>query len=134
MNILIVDAANDIRQKLIKYLQLEKIFDYVFETQTVKEAQRIMETIKVDIILFDIQLPNKSGLDLMSMKDKLFYKPVMIVCSNYKLPQYLKAYDNLLVDRFFDKSSELAELKSFIKHLVNKEKDNPRVRNHKLKL
>lgn len=131
MNILIVDGANDIRLKLIKYLQLEKTFDYVFETQTAKEAERIMGTIKIDVILFDIQLPDKSGLDLMLLKGKLFYKPMMIVCSNYGWPQYLKAYDSLLVDYFFDKSTQLVELKSFIKNLVYKKKKNSRLLSHK---
>lgn len=132
MNILIVDAANDVRLKLIKYLQLEKIFEYVFETKTINEAQRIMGGIKIDVILFDVQLPLKSGLVQMFMKDKLFYKPIMIVCSNYRWPQYLKTYDNDFVDYFFCKSSELVELKSLIKNLAYKNNDNSKLLNHKL--
>lgn len=130
MNILIVDAVSEVRRKLIKYLQLEEKFHFVFETQNVKEAQRIMGTIKIDVILFDIQLPDKSGLDLMLMRHKLLYKPVMIVCSNYGWPQYLNAYDNLSVDYFFDKSTELLELKLFIKNLVDKSDDYSRVVSH----
>ncbi len=124
MKILIADGSKILREKLIRYLKLENYFDDVLEANTVKEAKLIMQKQRIDVVLFDIQLPDKSGLELVSLGNRLFYKPLMIVCSNYVLPQYKNTYENLAVHYFFDKSSELVQLKTFIKELVKEQKEN----------
>jgi response regulator of citrate/malate metabolism len=118
MRILIVDGSERVRETLIRYLDLENNFDVVFEAGTVKEAKRIMENIKIEVVLLDIQLPDQSGLELISYCNVQFHKPLVIVCSNYGMPQYKNIYEKLFIDYFFDKSSEMLELKKFIKKLV----------------
>ena len=118
MKILIVDGSKSVRENLIRYLELENQFEEVFEAETVKEAKKQMKKDIIDVVLFDIQLPGTSGLELLSLSRKMHRKPIMILCSNYKFPQYMSIYENMSVNYFFDKSSELAELKSFIKKLV----------------
>ena len=124
MKILIADGSKILREKLIRYLKLENYFDDVLEANTVKEAKLIMQKQRIDVVLFDIQLPDKSGLELVSLGNRLFHKPLMIVCSNYTLPQYKNTYENLAVHYFFDKSSELVQLKTFIRELVKEQKEN----------
>ena len=118
MKILIVDGSKSVRENLIRYLELENKFEEVFEAETVKEAKKQMKKNTIDVVLFDIQLPGTSGLELLTLSRKMHRKPIMILCSNYKFPQYMSIYENMSVNYFFDKSSELAELKSFIKKLV----------------
>ena len=124
MKILIADGSKILREKLIRYLKLENYFDDVLEANTVKEAKLIMQKQRIDVVLFDIQLPDKSGLELVSLGNRLFHKPLMIVCSNYALPQYKNTYENLAVHYFFDKSSELVQLNTFIRELVKEQKEN----------
>ncbi len=118
MRILIVDGSERVRETLIRYLELENNFETVFEASSVKEAKRIMENIKIEVVLLDIQLPDQTGLELVSYCNTQFHKPLVIVCSNYGMPQYKNVYDKLSIDHFFDKSSELLELKKFIKRLI----------------
>lgn len=119
MKILIVDGSKIMREKLIRFLELQNIFHKVFEAGTVEEAKNIMQKEQIDILLFDIQLNDSSGLDLVPFSRRFLHKPLLILCSNYKLPQYLSTYERLDINYFFDKSSELMKLKSLIKTFNN---------------
>lgn len=118
MKILIVDGSKLVREKLIKYLNLEKLFDEVFMAETVNEAKYLMHQNKMDVVLLDIQLQGESGLGLVDFSKNLINEPIMIICSNYRLPQYMNVYERKSVNYFFDKSSELVELKKFVTTLV----------------
>ena len=111
------------REKMIRYLELNKNFDSVFEANTVRKSKAIINIVKVDVVLLDIQLPDASGLDLVQYCQKLPNKPITILCSNYGLPQYLNTYNNLSVDYYFDKSAELSELKTLVKSLGKQRKN-----------
>ncbi|MFA7228179.1 MAG: response regulator [Melioribacteraceae bacterium] len=115
MRILIVDGSERVRRALIRFLDLEKIFDAVFEAGTVEEAKRIMQSIKVEVVILDIQLSDQSGLDLVTFCDSQYHKPMLIVCSNYGMQQYKNIYEKLSIKYFFDKSSDLMKLKKFFK-------------------
>lgn len=119
MKILLVNGSKMVRKKFIRYLELESQFDEVFETDTVVGAKMIMQKEIVDVVLFDIQLPGNSGLELVPFSRNLFPKPTLILCTNYRLPQYLSIYQEMLIDHCFDKSTGLAELKLFIKNLAS---------------
>ncbi len=118
MKILIVEGSKIVRENLIRYLALENLFEEVLEAETVKEAKMVMQINIIDVILLEIQLPDASGLELMLQIEKMPQQPIMILCSNYKLPQYINIYENMSVNHFFNKSSELTELKLFVKKLV----------------
>jgi YesN/AraC family two-component response regulator len=95
MKILIVEGSKMVREKLIRYLELENLFIEVLEANTVYEAVKIMKQKKIDIILFDIQLPEASGLDLIPFSRKMLHKPVLVLITNYKYPQYISIYENM---------------------------------------
>jgi DNA-binding NtrC family response regulator len=118
MKILVVDSSKKVKQKLIQYLELETQFENVFEAESVKEAKTIMQTFDIDVVLFDIQLQDASGLALVSFCQLMPNKPIMILCSNYRYPQYISIYSNMSVDYSFDKFSELTELKTVIRNNI----------------
>lgn len=118
MSILIVDSSKDFRETLIRYLELANIFDDIFEADTARLAKKIMKIRAIDIILFDIQLIGDSGLELVSLSKEMPYKPILVICSNYKYPQYKSIFENMSINYFFDKYSELYKLKMFIKQLA----------------
>ncbi len=122
MSILIVESSKTVREKLIRFLELEKLFNDVYEAGTVAEAKMIMKQLRLDIVLFDIQLEGNSGLELISFSRKLLHKPVLILCTNYNYPQYRSIYEYMSVYYLFDKTSEMGQLKIFIKKLVGEAK------------
>ncbi len=118
MSILIVDSSKSFRENLIRYLELQNMFEEVYEVDTARLAKKIMKIKIIDIILFDIQLSGESGLELVSISKLMPHKPILVICSNYKYPQYKRIYEEMSINYFFDKYSELTELKVFIKRLV----------------
>jgi response regulator of citrate/malate metabolism len=134
MRILIVDGSERVRKTLIRFLELEKIFESVFEAETVKEAKRIMENIKIEVILLDIQLSDQSGLELVTFCNTQYHRPLVILCSNYGMPQYKNIYEQLSIKFVFDKSSELMELKKFVKKIAKERRNDFRQLSYKQKL
>ncbi len=126
MRILVVDGSERVRKSLIRFLELENKYETVFEAETVKDAKRIMQSIMIEVLLLDIQLNDNSGVELINFCNSQLHKPVVIVCSNYSLPQYINIYETLSVNKFFDKSSELPEMKKFIKGITAQNKDDMR--------
>ena len=121
MKILIADSSERVRKTLIKYLDLENNFDIVFETQTVEEAQRVMENIKIEVVLLNLQSEDKSGLEMIEFSKSQHHKPLVILCSTYGNPLYGSVYEKTFTGRLFNESSELLKLKKFIKALVKDE-------------
>lgn len=119
VKILMVDSSEMIRGKLKRYLELEKQFDKIYEAEFFMEAKKIIENENIDIILFDIQLLDDSGLEIVPFSRSIFPNPVLILFTNYKLPQYVNIYQQMSIHHCFDKSSDLAKLKLFIKNLVH---------------
>ena len=124
MNILIVDDSELLRRAIIRYLELKKKFENIFEANTIAEAKELMQKNVFDVILFDIQMRDGSGLELVVFAHQLTYRPFMILCSNYILPQYVKTYKKLSITNYFDKSSELDRLKTFIQGIKGNHRYN----------
>ena len=121
MRILIADNSERVRKTLIKYLDLENSFDMVFETQTVAEAKKVMENIKIEVVLLNLQSEDKSGLEMMEFSKSQRHKPLVILCSTYGNPLHGNIYEKTFASRLFNESSELFELKKFIKSLAKNE-------------
>lgn len=117
MNILIVDGYNIMRKTMIRYFELNNYYEHIYEADTVESAKIILKKETVDVLLFDIQLPDSSGLDLVRIAQSMSPKPIIILCSNYGMRNYTNTYDYLSIDYYFDKSSELAELKKIIRRI-----------------
>lgn len=128
MTILIVDGYKIMRETMIRYLELKRLFSRVFEANTVRGAEMILEKENIDIMLLDIQLPDNSGIDLLAYCNKMKKKPIVILCSHYWMNQYRNVYNNLSVDYFFDKYYQFEELKQLIKNIArNTHQDTQRI-------
>jgi len=73
MKVIIVDDFDLIREGLKKVISKEKDIEIVGEANSAEELFELLQTIKVDIIILDIALPGRSGLDII--KDVLFQQP-----------------------------------------------------------
>jgi len=117
MTILIVDGYKIMRETMVRYLELKHLFSKVFQANTVRNAEMILRKEHIDIIILDLQLPDASGIDLITYCNTMKKKPTVIICSHYWMNQYRNIYKNLSVDYFFDKYYQFAELKELIKKL-----------------
>jgi two-component system invasion response regulator UvrY len=73
INILIVDDHRIVREGLTKIIQLEADMNVAGQAKDAAEAVRLMSTVNIDLVILDIALPGKSGLE--AIKDLKALKP-----------------------------------------------------------
>ena len=126
MNILLVNGTVDKKENLITALKLEEKFEYVFKVFSATDAKKLMKTFKIDVILFFIEIPEKSFMEAILTKENLSYDPLIIVCSNRLSPKLLKKYEDIKFD-FIYKPFHPGILKSLLLEktdILKKEQEN----------
>jgi len=124
MKVLIVDdskiVCNGLQQMLINIADVE----IVGQAYNGKDAIQSISKAKPDVVILDIRMPDKSGIDVLKdIRDKKL--PIrVIILTNYPYPQYRKKCEELGADYFFDKVTEIEEIPKVIEKLAkdNKEK------------
>ena len=107
MKVLIVDdskiVCDGLRQMLLNIAGVE----VVGEAHNALEAITAITELKPDVVILDIRLPDKSGIEILKdIRDKKL--PIrVIMLTNYPYPQYRKKCEELGADYFFDKVAEI---------------------------
>lgn len=93
--ILIIDDHALFREGLKAIIENDPEFEVVAEAGTGREALRIARKFRPDLIVMDISLPDRSGLQLTSdMKDLLPETRVMIVSMHSEIDYIVKAFQS----------------------------------------
>jgi DNA-binding NarL/FixJ family response regulator len=92
--------------------------DIVGQAHNAQDALASILEAKPDVVILDIRLPGKSGIDVL--KDIRAKKlPIRIIMlTNYPYPQYRKKCESLGADYFFDKVTEIEEIPKVIEKLA----------------
>lgn len=95
MNIIVVDDEFYIVQGLVKTTNWESLgIENVYSAYSVKQAQKIMETNQIDILLTDIEMPGESGFDLIDwVKSKAPDVMTIILTSHQRFDYAHKAIE-----------------------------------------
>ena len=72
-----------------------------------------------DVVILDIRMPKKSGIDVLRSIKTQNGVPTVIVFTNYPFPQYRKKCVELGADFFLDKTTEFEKLDAIFKKLTN---------------
>lgn len=109
-DILIIDDHAMFRSGLRKVLQDVPELGRIHETGEWREGLTQLEDGKIDVLLLDINLPDRSGLDLLGMIHARFPSLHIIMLSMYSEPQYaLRALRNG-AQGYVAKDMEVADL------------------------
>ena len=85
------------------------------------ECLKILETVTPDILLLDINMPNKNGIEVLEdIKNKNIDIKILILTVHNEIEYLLRAVD-IGVDGYILKDSESAELKKAINYIYNGE-------------
>jgi len=121
MKILIVDdskiVCDGLKQMLINIADVE----IVDQAHNAADALRSISEANPDVVILDIRLPDKSGIDVLKdIRDKKL--PIRVVMlTNYPYPQYRKKCEEMGADYFFDKVAEIDEIPRVIEELTKHE-------------
>ena len=118
-HILVVDDDDGIRNLVKQYLNENK---YLVTTAfSAEDAKKKVETIKFDLIVLDIMMPGKSGLEFtIENKDKL-YTPIILLTAKGEAEERIHGLE-IGADDYLAKPFEPRELILRIKNILNKTK------------
>jgi len=116
--ILVVDDDAHIRELVAHFLALEG-FD-IYEAADGKEALTLLETLKIDLVVLDIMMPEMDGWDLCRDLRKYYGDiPVLILTVKGETSQKVKGFE-LGADDYLVKPFDPAELVARVKALLRR--------------
>ena len=118
LTVLIVDDSAQLRARLNAILhELTCIAPVVLNAGTYQEACSLLESPGVHLVVLDIGLPDRSGIELLKLISKQYSATKVIMVSNYANHDYRKVCLSAGAIRFFDKSHEFDQLAGAIEQL-----------------
>lgn len=89
LKLLIADDEDVIRCGVAKYIKLHtERFEQIYEAENGQEAIELLFAYQPDILLLDVQMPLKTGIDVMKEAKRAGLNPVVIILSGYDEFQY----------------------------------------------
>lgn len=121
IKIMLADDHVLIREGIRQLLEFDGMVDVVSEVNDGEECIDALENVKPEMILLDINMPKKNGMEVLSYirKQNLPVKVLMLTVHN-EIDYLIKALD-LNVDGYIVKDSGSVELKKAIKCIMNGE-------------
>lgn len=121
IKVMIADDHVLMREGLKKLLEFDGSIKVIAEAANGVECLESLKTIKPEVLLLDINMPNKNGIEVLKeiRENDIDIKVLMLTVHN-EVEYLLKAID-IGVDGYILKDSESAELKKAINYVYNGE-------------
>lgn len=117
--VLLVDNSVFIIERLLVILKEVKAIEKIFTATHFGAAVNILEEKKIDIILLDIQLPDKNGIELLKYIVHHFPETTVIILSNLVNGYYQKLCTEAGAVGFIDKSKDFDNIEEIIISVLN---------------
>ncbi len=122
INILLVDDHQIIIDGLRGLLEEEENIGVLYEAQNGEQTIKIAAQESIDLILLDINLPDKSGFDICQELKSLTNCPKIIALTMYGNAGYINKMIKAGVDGYLLKNTGRAELLKAIQTIMNGER------------
>ncbi len=106
LSVFIVDDHEYFVERMINLLGEVDNISTIQTAGNYQDAFRMLDNKKPDVILLDISLPGKSGIDLLQKIHQLEWNCSVIVISNFTGNYYKQQCEKLGASYFLDKTSE----------------------------
>ena len=120
-HILVVDDDEGIRTLVKRYLNEKKYL--VTTASNAENALQKIKIIKFDLIILDIMMPGKSGLDFLNQNKEHINTPVILLTAKGEPDERIEGLE-MGADDYLPKPFEPKELNLRIKNIINKTKKN----------
>lgn len=117
MSILVCDDHEMFLSALVETLEAHG-HDVVAATADPAEVPRLVEQLRPDLVLLDVQLPGVSGIDLARQVRSLLPQAAVVLLTGSTEEPVRSAYDTRLVDGLVCKSSGVRVLESAIEQVL----------------
>lgn len=121
IKVMIADDHVLMREGVRQLLEYDGTIKVISEAADGVECLKNLETLKPDILLLDINMPNKNGIEVLEeIKKSDIDIKILILTVHNEIEYLIKAVD-IGVDGYILKDSESAELKKAINYIYNGE-------------
>lgn len=114
LKVLVVDDADLVVQRVFKILEESHCVEQMFKANNYYQAQNLIESASPDVMLLDIHLPGKNGLDLLEYVKKQHPEIKVIMLTNMVSNSYKVMCNELGADHFVDKSTDFEKIPGLI--------------------
>lgn len=128
MQVFIADDSAAICERLAAVIQETPGAELAGQARDTTEATRSILKLRPDVVILDVRMPPRSGVDVLQTIKRLDPPPKVIVLTNYPYPQYRKRCIDAGADYFLDKSAELEKLMPLLKRLAKDSSQHPEAR------
>jgi two-component system response regulator AlgR len=114
LRVLVIDDSAPVRARLVSLLGIELPDAVIFATSSGESALEILRTQRIDVIVLDLHLPGREGLDLLGALKTTVGAPRVIVLTADATEQHRRACLALGAEAFLDKATEFERVASHI--------------------
>lgn len=117
MKLLIAEDQSMLRDAMCQLLLMEDDVDEVFQAGNGIEAQAILEKEPVDVAILDIEMPQKTGLDVLEWARETVDVKIIIV-TTFKRVGYFQRAVKAKVDAYVLKDRSISELMQTVHNVL----------------
>ena len=119
MKVLVVDDSAIVGERLALILSEFIEVELLDQVKNGIEAVERIRTLKPDVVILDIGLPGRNGMEILEEVKRQKPAPFVVILTNYPYPQYQQRCAEAGADFFFDKSIEFDRVPQTIKQLIH---------------
>jgi DNA-binding NarL/FixJ family response regulator len=105
--VLIVDDSILIMERMIPIMEEIENISFVVHAGSYKEGLEVLSRLTPDMVLLDINLPDKSGIELLRIIQERRLEIAVLMISNNADPYYRNICKKLGAQHFLDKSTDI---------------------------
>ena len=124
LSILLVDDSELITNRIARLVNEVEIEHSMRVAGNFEEAIKIYNSGSFDVVILDIQLPDKSGIELLRYIKQRFSTSKVIMMTNQATQHYKRKCAALGADYFIDKSVEFEKIPLLLKDMADQHREN----------
>ena len=114
MTVLIADDFSPIRDSLRRMLSAIQGIDIIAEAADGNQTQEMIKALKPDVLILDIRMPGKTGLDVLRDSGDDLENTTVIILTNYVTPALRQHCLALGADHVLDKTMDFYQVPEII--------------------
>ena len=120
VKLLVADDEEVIRRGVAKYIRLHTDrFDKIYEAENGQEAIDLLLKYQPDILLLDVQMPLKNGLDVMKEAERAGLHPIVVILSGYDEFKYAQQALRFGAKEYLLKPARASDILKCLNRLVD---------------
>ena len=123
MKILLAEDQSMLRDALKQLLELQADVEVVLAAANGQEAMDVLENENVDVAILDIEMPEKTGLDVLEWVKKTLPRVKVVMVTTFKRPGYFERAVKADVDAYVLKERSVQDLMTTLHRVLAGEKE-----------